>query len=278
MKHASLIEIWSEQIVTVLEFMAGDKVTATWMVDANAGKSNPSDTWIEQGFTSGAAWLCLPSHSWKGIGQLLLETVGVTGEDAALLQSSWLEVVAQVGSGVANALTAASQSEVAPKRPAIDTSPRGGAASHYVLTVRAGGGEFPVVLAFNKELHRVLDQLTAPPPAAQAPEAKVDKASEIDLLLDVEVPVSVSFGQTYLPLREVLRLTTGSLIELDRLISDPVDIVVNNCVIAKGEVVIVEGSYGVRILEVISRSERLALRKTGKPLPVYQEFRLKTGA
>ena len=79
----------------------------------------------------------------------------------------------------------------------------------------------------------------------------------IDLLLDVELPVRVSFGKAHLQLRDVLKLTTGSIVELNRSVTEPVDILVNNCVIARGEVVVVDGNYGVRINQIVSRQERL---------------------
>ena len=78
-----------------------------------------------------------------------------------------------------------------------------------------------------------------------------------DLLYDVELPVCVSFGRAHLQLRDVMKLTTGSIVELNRTVSEPVEIIGNNCVIARGEVVVVEGNFGVRINEVISRQERL---------------------
>ena len=99
-------------------------------------------------------------------------------------------------------------------------------------------------------------------------------AGEMDIL-DVELPVTVSIGGTQLPLREVLKLTTGSIVELDRLITDPVDILVNKCIIARGEVVVIEGNYGVRILQVVSRSERLALRAGLRPAVTAQNVRVK---
>ena len=60
-----------------------------------------------------------------------------------------------------------------------------------------------------------------------------------------------------MPLKEVLKLTTGSIVELNRSIVEPVEVIVNNCVIARGEVVVVEGNFGVRIQQVVSRQERL---------------------
>jgi flagellar motor switch protein FliN len=79
----------------------------------------------------------------------------------------------------------------------------------------------------------------------------------IDLLLDVELPISVSFGNCEMPLKDVLKLGTGSVIELDKSVNDPVAIIVNHKPIAKGEVVMVEGNYGVRILEVESTADRI---------------------
>lgn len=79
----------------------------------------------------------------------------------------------------------------------------------------------------------------------------------MDLLLDVELPVSVSFGRAQLALKDLLKLTSGSIVELNRTISEPVEVIINNCVIARGEVVVVDGNYGIRIQEIVSRQERL---------------------
>jgi flagellar motor switch protein FliN/FliY len=79
----------------------------------------------------------------------------------------------------------------------------------------------------------------------------------IDLLLDVELPISVSFGHSEMSLKDVLKLGAGSVIELDKSVNDPVTVIVNHKPIAKGEVVMIDGNYGVRILEVESTAERI---------------------
>ncbi len=79
----------------------------------------------------------------------------------------------------------------------------------------------------------------------------------MDLILDVELPVSISFGKTELPMKDVLKLTTGSIVELNRGVNDPVEVMVNHCLIARGEVVVVEGNYGVRIQHIASRLDRM---------------------
>jgi flagellar motor switch protein FliN/FliY len=84
-------------------------------------------------------------------------------------------------------------------------------------------------------------------PFPSAPEAS---ASNLDLVLDVELKVILRFGQRQLPLREVLRLTSGSVVELDRQVDEPVELVLDGKVIARGEAVVVDGNYGMRVHEV----------------------------
>ena len=80
----------------------------------------------------------------------------------------------------------------------------------------------------------------------------------IDLLLGVTLQVAVEIGRTTLPIRDVLALTPGSIIELDKLAGEKVDILINGRPIAQGEVVVVDENFGVRITDVVSRQQRLA--------------------
>jgi len=73
-----------------------------------------------------------------------------------------------------------------------------------------------------------------------------------DMLMRVEIPVSVSLGRTQMRMKDLLALSNGSIVELDQQLGDDVEIRVNNCVIARGEVVAVDGNYGVRILKMMS--------------------------
>lgn len=80
--------------------------------------------------------------------------------------------------------------------------------------------------------------------------------NNIDRLLDVEMNVTVRFGTTEVPLREVVRYGVGSMIELNRSVDEPVDLLVNDYPFAKGEVVVVDGYYGVKVTEIGSRQDR----------------------
>ena len=81
--------------------------------------------------------------------------------------------------------------------------------------------------------------------------------SRIEVILDIDLPVVVRFGHTELPLRTLTRLGPGSVIDLGRSPDDPVEVMVSDRVIARGEVVVVGGNYGIRILDVVSPSERM---------------------
>ena len=93
-----------------------------------------------------------------------------------------------------------------------------------------------------------------------SPALSAQRNSMVDRLMDLQLPVSVLLGQTMMPIRDALKITSGSLVELDRQLGDYVEVMIHGTVVARGEIVAVRGNYGVRIKEVISRKDRFALR------------------
>jgi flagellar motor switch protein FliN len=85
-----------------------------------------------------------------------------------------------------------------------------------------------------------------------------DPSHGIELLMDVALEVSVELGRSHMAIAEILALRTGSVIELDKLAGEPVDVSVNGTLIARGEVVVVDEKFGVRITEVVTKARRLA--------------------
>jgi len=127
-------------------------------------------------------------------------------------------------------------------------------------------GETVMLVAFTDELHA--SQTSAAPEhaaengsepiTASHPAAPPGTASAgIDLLLGVELEASLRFGSREMPLNEVLDLGAGDVVELDRHVSDPVDLLVGDKIVARGEVVLVNGSFGLRVLEVAEPKKRL---------------------
>ncbi len=80
-------------------------------------------------------------------------------------------------------------------------------------------------------------------------------AHGIEFLKDVEVVATVELGSTHLPIREILKLHRGSVVELDRLVGQPVDLFVNNTLLAKGEVIVINERFGFRIMKFAGQTE-----------------------
>jgi flagellar motor switch protein FliN len=116
-------------------------------------------------------------------------------------------------------------------------------------------------------------QATAPEPAALADapavrssgvfqELKADalagvSTQRIDMILDIPVTLTVELGRTKIAIRNLLQLAQGSVVELDALAGEPMDVLVNGCLIAQGEVVVVNDKFGIRLTDIITPEERL---------------------
>jgi len=79
----------------------------------------------------------------------------------------------------------------------------------------------------------------------------------LNLILDVEVTLALEVGRAHMPVRELLQLAPGAIVELDRLASEPLDVLVNGVRIARGEVVVVNEKFGIRLTDVVSAGERM---------------------
>lgn len=88
-------------------------------------------------------------------------------------------------------------------------------------------------------------------------EAGAESAVQLELIQNVAVSVSVEVGRSLLRIRDLLRLGQGSVVELDRVAGEPLDVCVNNTVIARGEVVLVNERYGIRLTQVVDPEDRV---------------------
>ena len=86
---------------------------------------------------------------------------------------------------------------------------------------------------------------------------QVEGAPDLDVILDIPVTISMEVGNTSIPIRNLLQLNQGSVIELDRLAGEPLDVLINGTLIAHGEVVMVNDKFGIRLTDVVSPSERI---------------------
>ncbi len=268
-----LAEEWSVALSSALFAMTGEhaETCAGPRVD-----SPPEGLGWQENLTiaEGARVLVrLPEAMWKSVGARVLQAAGIESMDDAASKDALLEVVRQSLSQLATRVG---------NRSGIEVEIKGGREvtgypqefQWQEVALAFGGALPPCAIGISSELDAALGmqsqeaqaaavasvspEATGLPVDQQTPAAPVPRNSKtLDLLLEVDLPIGVSFGRTQMRLKEALKLTTGSIVELNRSVTEPVEIIVNNCVIARGEVVVVEGNYGVRILEIISREERL---------------------
>lgn len=94
--------------------------------------------------------------------------------------------------------------------------------------------------------------------AFSEPQHTTSQRGNLDMLMDIPLSITVELGRTQRSVKEVLELSAGSIIELDKLAGEPVDILVNKRIVAKGEVVVIDENFGVRVTDILSQSERLS--------------------
>ena len=264
---------WAAHFAQAIEAMAEEKPGVS-LEDFTFTSKTPDGTaepvlWWRQEFSVAPGvpcWVGAPAQSWSAIGGRVLKAAGVDSEDVEGSRDTYLEILRQSLASLGQNLSGRLQTEVTCTAGSLG-APEGESLEGNLARLDLNGLECQIFVlvpaAFIEAVQRARESLSAQSSHSLpqvAPEAS-EKCVSMDLLLDVELPVSVSFGRAELPLKDVLKLTTGSIIELNRSVSEPVEIIVNNCVIARGEVVVVEGNFGVRVRQVISRQERMRTLK-----------------
>jgi flagellar motor switch protein FliN/FliY len=264
-------------------------VPGTGTAEAPAPEEAPSGTppgaeteilWWEQPFQTvpeTTVWVGAPRTTWEYAGTLVLKAAGIETVAPGEAKNTWLEVLGQsfaamarsIGSFVGREVTCGSGKENA---PGPDVQEWASVSLTFTEMPLA-----PLLAVFSPKLLAMISvpgpegtpeapsaseaepHDDAPAPGSETPDSAhaALHARTLDLLLDVDLPVSISFGKTQLPMKDVLKLTTGSIVELNCGANEPVEVLVNHCLIARGEVVVVEGNYGVRIQQITSRQDRL---------------------
>jgi flagellar motor switch protein FliN/FliY len=278
---------WVESLAHVLESMADRRPGTSWQA-LDGGPSSSAESpflWWEQPFQplrEAVIWVGAPRAAWKHIGTRTLRAAGIDAVEEAEARNTWLEILNQWLATMARALGAAEAGEVT-CGPGIERSPESAAAWLAVTLEFPDAALDPLAVGLSPGLVAALSARPAAErdnaatrsgraeasdsgraPAERSPgqapgdaELAEARSRTMDLLLDVDLPVSISFGKARLPIKDVLKLTTGSIVELNRGVDEPVEVLVNQTLVARGEVVVLEGNYAVRIREIASRRERL---------------------
>lgn len=251
-----VLDQWARCLAQGMEAMAETPPRIEWSPTAPSPEADL--LWWEQhfdGLGEAGLWIGAPDALWQALGGGILKAAGIEQVEPAEARSTYLELLSQALASLVHAMTARAGREIVCVRGAENAPPPG---DSFAVTVRMGDAPLPPMLLRLASF----EPLEPPKPPAQVPAVRAaaperPEGAMLDVLLDVELPVTVSFGSAQLPLADVLKLTNGSLVELNRMVNEPVQVLVNNCVIARGDVVVVEGNYGVKITEIASRQERL---------------------
>jgi flagellar motor switch protein FliN len=107
------------------------------------------------------------------------------------------------------------------------------------------------------ELDHGGDQVSPAEFANFAPATAPAAANDINMILDIPVQLTVELGRTRIPIKHILQLAQGSVVELDALAGEPMDVLVNGYLIAQGEVVVVNEKFGIRLTDIVTPSERM---------------------
>ena len=252
-----LAAVWEESLRRTLESMAGSAPALQRVAAEAASAAGAGWSWCRIALESepaAALWAGCAPATLKPLARLI---AGVDLEEADC-RSTFLEVASQTAAAAAGAISqrlgkrvyfSGAQEQAPPPEWAFAVQLE---LSHEQTTHQ-------LALAAGVELMKALDPAPAAAAPAPSPVATTTPSTpaNLDLLLEVELPVCVTFGRTQLLLKDVLKLSSGSIVELNRLASEPVEVLINDCVIARGEVVVVDGNYGVRVTEIMSRQERI---------------------
>jgi flagellar motor switch protein FliN len=265
----SFFEQWVEEFARAVEMFTGERPTLT----QKAAESAQIEEWEKQ--RDQYQWWQQETEepqkfkAWLGAQETCFSALAVDQGDGSDPKELFQEMVSQANQGVAAVL---SSSFPTPLRfGALSIDPPSPLASLRLVAVSVqfkGAGLPGMIVALEPAAASILAGPEPAKPAATAastqlavpPAAISVNASMMERLMDLRLPVSVLLGQTVLPIRDALKIASGSLIELDRRLGDYVEVVVHGTVVARGEIVSVKGNYGVRIKEVISRKDRFALK------------------
>lgn len=263
-----LAEQWAARLGPAVSAMTGERCSARVApgLPLAGGDDKAITGFLGFDIAPGARLAVLIGENvWSAVGKSVLAAAGIESAQSDELEGTFLEILQQSLSPLAQSLAPMAGREVVAGPWERTPSPPPSSEWAGLVIELGGDGIGEVWLSASNELldsiktdsQRQMDEPASAGPDSDSKPGLGRGSKTLDLLLEVELPVGVSFGRTQMRLKDAVKLSTGSIVELNRTITEPVEIIVNNCVIARGEVVVVEGNYGVRIKQIISREERL---------------------
>ena len=257
----SFFELWSEQLARAIEMFTGERPgVAVTPLAALPSDDIEEALWWKQPFASDSlgrfdSWAGAAEASWLALSQALGES------DREACRSTYLEVLSQAEHGTANALSEEPVRLFRCEGGEESRVPQPGSLVLASLSLTVGMKPvLTLLLAIEANAASVLKHLDPSQGQSEAQDGQFSAESlMMGRLRDVNLPISLALGSTHLSISEVLRVKPGSRLALNKEAGDLVDLLIHGTVVARGEIVLVKESYGIRIRQIVSRTDRLAL-------------------
>jgi flagellar motor switch protein FliN len=268
--NSPFFQDWISQLERAIETISGEKPKITWKAASAELPAAVKDSllWWKQPFLlggseptpAGSAWIGAAESAWSALAADPNATV--PRDD---LRNAYIKIMTRSLIATADLLSAELRKKIKCGEGAIEGASALNAGERIAVNIAFRGKELPpMVAAIEPSLVQFLSASPQSQTQDQVSRDQVPQAQNIlprlDRIIDLKLPFSVVLGRAVLPIREVIRLTAGSLVELDHSVDEPVELRIRGTMVARCDLVTVGANYGVRIREIIDREERLGLR------------------
>jgi len=240
---SGILDVFARTLSQALAETGPEEIRVSWSLAPLAEDNTEAWTWWSGALSTypgSSFYLGAPGETWEKLGR------GGSSENdqenaSALISRCFAKAVEEHFGN-----RAAAQDSGSSDAPPSDWT-------RIAIEIRYPAGEWPAACCvLSPQFEQALGNAEKPQSAGAPLASPPERMKPSDMLMHVQVPVSVSFGATQIRLKELLSLSAGSVVELDQALHDNVEVRVNDRVIARGEVVAVDGHYGVRVLELVS--------------------------
>jgi len=287
------LDLFKDEVVGTIEALTGfaPKLSTPILEDCDESKIEAPVAQINisvSGDNEGKLAIIVPAYLATALGDLMLAGEGEGKED---MDDDDLDSIKEITSNIVGSFSTALSSQ--DDLPTLNLRPEDaifiadgsapkltGMTKLVKFNFNLNERDFSYILCFDNVYVDIFEKKD-PPPEEKTPESQQenkksggnqsgnctfgdDEVRNISLLLDVKLPVKVRIGSKEMLLRDVLTMDIGSVVELNQLANESLDVLVDNHVIAKGEVIIIDGNFGVQITDIGSRNDRLKSLKGKK--------------
>jgi flagellar motor switch protein FliN/FliY len=256
---AQTMASWAESFVSVVESMTAQRPQIAVRPSTSAGWEKGLAWWgqklslLEQP----SFWIGAPAKSWDALGRLILSAVGVEDPADSDIEATCRDILAQTSSMVGTQLTSQFGEAITAGNSPADSQPEGDGAAVFTWSLDAGSMSMEGTAVWAEAFLRCA-AFTPVVAAAGSGSEESSTASDgenaqfggrpADSIPRLDLRVVFMLGSTTLPLREIFKLNIGSVIELNHPAIEPAELVIHGRVVARGQVVVVNGNYGLKIL------------------------------